>query len=522
MAEVEEYEESLDSDIRPSGSQPGSGGLVSRRRIITIGSIVLVIAAISGLYFMMAPSVNKPMDPAALAEKKKKEALERAKNAKYDVLFAQLTIDQVTDVLRELSRAGISFKSIQSGKNYQVQVEEERLEEAKMLLAAKGIPSGTPQGYQLLDSGQTLGVTEFDKRVRFVRALEGEIEKSIEQIESIENAKVKVVLPEQRLFAVTQPPVTTAILLTPVLGAKLTDDIVFSIIQYTANAVENLQPENVTVVDSKGHNLSDGIFERMAAREAGLLRKGEDEDAAAAPSTRNSIEDVASAENARPIAPNYEEVDQWYQVKQKYEDTLIERATKQLVGILPVGSFKVALTADLGALENGEIVDVKRITTSIVVDNNREDIDLNDDLKRQIFNTVAASIGYVRGRDVIILNRADFSIMSPEEKRRMEAIMSAKKNLKYWLLGAGAILAAGLLTTGVVRIVRRRRSAGPTPELGLAGGEPGREADFEGLQTELDKERRYEQVREVAMTEPEILANIMEEWLSGQPEGVRG
>ncbi|NBV84151.1 hypothetical protein EBR57_08545, partial [bacterium] len=339
-----------------------------------------------------------------------------------------------------------------------------------------------------------------------------EIQKSIKEMEPIENCKVKIVLPEQRLFAVTQPPVTAAILLIPIPGAKLTDDIVFSIIQYVANSVENLQPENVTVVDSRGRNLSDGIFERMAAREAGGPG-GAADDSATSP-THNSIEDVASQENARPIVPDYQEVDQWYQVKEKYENTLIERATKQLVGVLPLGSFKIALTAELGPLENGEIVDIKRLTTSIVVDNNREDIDLNDETKHQIFNTVAASIGYVRGRDVIILNRADFSIMTPEERRKLEAIMSAKKNMKYWLLGASALAAIGVLTMGVVRLFRRRRLSPVSDPISLGAGDAVRESDFAGIQNEIDRERRFDQVRDVAMADPEILARIMEEWLT--------
>jgi len=507
MAEVEEYEEGLDGDVGGVSTRRGS---LSRSRLTLVGAAIVVAVVIGGGYMLTGPSgPSKPLDPAAMAEKKKEEERKKARNAKYEVLFSQLTADKASDVLRELSRADISFRSVQNGKNYQISVPEDRIEEAKMLLASKGVPSGSAVGYELLDSGQTLGVTEFDKRVRFVRAIEGEIEKSIKEIEPIENCKVKVVLPEQRLFAVTQPPVTAAILLIPVPGAKITDDIVFSIIQYVSNSVENLQPENVTVVDSRGRNLSDGIFERMAARDAGLAN-----DEGSKTPSKNSIEDVASQENARPIVPDYKEIDQWYQVKEKYETTLIERATKQLVGILPLGSFKVALTAELGPLNNGEIVDIKRLTTSIVVDNNREDVDLNDETKRQIFNTIAASIGYVRGRDVIILNRADFSIMSPEERRKLEAIMSAKKNMKYWLLGAAALASVVLFTTGVMRLVRRRRRVVDAVDLRLSEPETPRESDFSGIQNELDKERRFDQVRDVAMADPEILAQIMEDWLN--------
>ena len=92
--------------------------------------------------------------------------------------------------------------------------------------------------------------------------------------DAVETAKVQIVLPEQRLFAVTQPPVTASVLIRRVPDKELNDDIVFSVIQYIANAVENLQPENVSVIDTEGHVLSLGIFERMAARQAGLLEEG--------------------------------------------------------------------------------------------------------------------------------------------------------------------------------------------------------------------------------------------------------
>ncbi len=511
MAEIEDYEDGLSNGV----TQQARNGLLSRSRMALVSGGLISALVIGGGYWLLAPSEPPiPLDPAAAAAKKREDDLKKARNAKYEVLFAQLTSEQSAEVLRELSRADIMFRTNQSGKNFQVSVPEDRIEEAKMLLAAKGVPAGSAQGYEVLDAGQTLGVTEFDKRVRYVRALEGEIQKSIKEIDVIENCKVKVVLPEQRLFSVTQPPVTAAVMLVAVAGKKLTDDVVFSVIQYVSSSVENLQPDNVTVVDSRGRNLSNGIFERMAARDAGIRRGSVDEVDTA---SKNSIEDVASPENARPIVPDYKQIDQWYQVKEKYELTLIERASKQLVGVLPVGSFKVAITAEIGPLSNGEIVDIKRLTTSIVVDNNREDIDLTDESKRQIFNTVAASIGYVRGRDVIILNRADFSIMFPEEKRKLEAIMSAQKNLKYWLLGGAVVVSVGLFAAGVTRLIRRRRArqlSEVPSDLRLSGKDGlDRESDFSDIQTELEKERRFDQVRDVAMADPEILAQIMEEWL---------
>ena len=141
-----------------------------------------------------------------IAQKEKAEAKKKVdKKVKYTKLY-DLSTDETAKALKELSMADIPFTTEQKGKNYAISVDEKKLEEAKNLLAIKGLPGGSSKGYELLDNSQTLGVTEFDKRVRFVRALSGELEKAILQFEMIENCKVQIVLPEQRLFAVTHTP----------------------------------------------------------------------------------------------------------------------------------------------------------------------------------------------------------------------------------------------------------------------------------------------------------------------------
>lgn len=526
MAELDEFEDGLEH----VEEKPRRGRLQPNRRWFIIGGVLVLLLVVASFGFLFrgrtqkgaiataADALSISQEDAAQAEKKaKEEQQKKQKRIKYMVLYPQLNQVQAADVTRELSYEGVDFTIQQNGKNYGISVDDSKLDAARMSLAAKGIPFGMAQGYQLLDGGQTLGVTEFDKRVRFVRALSGELENAIRNMAAVETCRVQVVIPEQRLFAVTQPPVTAAVMIRKTEDGDLTDDVIFSIIQYVASAVENLQPENVTVVDMiEGKVLSEGIFERIAARQAGQ----------AVPSLGTSSENAAvlgqpAAENARPVLPDLEDISQWYSVKSEYEKNLIDRATKQLVGVLPVGAFKIAITADLGALSGGEIVDVKRLTTSVVVDNNREDIFLDADLKREIFNTVAASIGYVRGRDLILLNRADFALMSPDEKTKLEASLRQKENLRTVFLFAGtivALIAFALIIRRIFLFVRARKKTsslqGVREELSEDGliSKTGT-GDFGTLQVELDKERRFEPVRAVADSDPEILAQIMENWL---------
>ncbi len=532
MAELDAFEESLDTG--DDNRRPSARGRSRRWVIISAVIGLLLVVGVAGFFFQtrMGDATKRKASQMAneamtQEDEKAKEAEKKKKNrkVKYIVLYPQLTQSQAADVTRELSYDNIDFNVQQNGKNYGISVDETHVDEAKMSLAVKGVPFGTAQGYQLLDSGQTLGVTEFDKRVRFVRALSGELENAIRNMDAVETCRVQVVLPEQRLFAVTQPPVTAAVMIRKTANGQLTDNVIFSIIQYVSSAVENLQPENVTVVDMvEGKVLSDGIFERIAANQPQKNNQTLDADAVAASGP--------DPENARPVIPDFNEIQQWYEVKEKYEKALIERATKQLVGVLPVGSFKIAITADLGPLDSGEVVDVKRLTTSIVIDNSRDDIFLEADLKSEIFNTVAASIGYVRGRDMILLNRADFSLMTPEEKAALEASLKAKDAIRIGLLIAGGLI--GVIVGGLVvrrvflslKSYRQRSKNGDSDrhnsEGGLIGKTDGaRDTDFTSLQSELDKEKRFEPVRNVADTDPEILAQIMEDWLADAQQAAR-
>lgn len=532
MAELDAFEESLET-----GETPRSIGRQkqSRRWVLVFGIVtLLLVVAGFGFFYQTQMGDAAKKKAAQIAgqglspeEQKAKETEKKKKNrkVKYAVLYSQLTQSQAAEVTRELSYENIDFNVQQNGKNYGISVDEEHIDEAKMSLALKGVPFGTAQGYQLLDGGQTLGVTEFDKRVRFVRALSGELENAIRNMDAVETCRVQVVLPEQRLFAVTQPPVTAAVMVRKREGGELTDSVVFSIIQYVSSAVENLQPENVTVVDMvEGKVLSDGIFERIAAGQAAKkvpeLAEGE-----------SGVTAEPAPENARPVIPDFDEIQQWYEVKEKYEQALIERATKQLVGVLPVGSFKIAITADLGPLDNGEVVEIKRLTTSIVVDNSRDDIFLEADLKSEIFNTIAASIGYVRGRDMILLNRADFSLMTPEEKAKLEASLKAKSAIRTGLVVAGGLIGCIVAFLILRRLLLLLGTRGKKPSLvdtkavkegGLISKEVSpRETDFASLQLELDKEKRFDPVRQVADTDPEILARIMEDWLADAQPSVR-
>ena len=86
------------------------------------------------------------------------------------------------------------------------------------------------------------------------------------EFDVVDYAYVEIVIPETKLFAVTQPPVTSSILIKRKNGANINDETVYAIIQLVSNSVENLLPENISVVDTEGRVLSTGVFERMTEK----------------------------------------------------------------------------------------------------------------------------------------------------------------------------------------------------------------------------------------------------------------
>tara|TARA_B100000427_G_scaffold50538_1_gene38543 strand:- start:2356 stop:3957 length:1602 start_codon:yes stop_codon:yes gene_type:complete len=509
--EINESENNL-NELPPQ--QPTSTAPSFNRQFI-IGGLIIGVGIIVLLAFIFnndskpKQSLSKSNNSNIMVSKSSIEKEKKnSKKIKYVKLYSQLDAGDTSKILKEISLAEIQFKTEQNGQKFTILIAENEIESARNLLAIKGMPSGKAKsGYELLDDAQTLGVTEFDKRIRFLRALSGELEKAITQLDIIEAAKVQIVLPEQRLFTVTQPPVTSSIVIRIIEGATITDEIVYSIIQLVSNAVENLQVENVSVIDTDGNLLSDAIFERLAAKRAGTYVAEE--------KTREPILAAISREEAigMPIIPNYDRIQEWFEIKWNFETNLKEKVEKQLFGIMPIASFKVEVTTDLGPLENGNIVDIKRQTVSVVIDGLNDDVFVDQAFKQQVFQTIAGSIGYIRGRDSIQLSIAEFPIYTESEKKALIAKHTRKGMIQNLLSIAGVVLAI----FAIIMVVRYFLSNREKQKMILEDIDA---KEFEKLdETDEDEEQlndyneKLEQVKDIAKTTPEKLAEIMEQWL---------
>ncbi|MGG7516913.1 flagellar basal-body MS-ring/collar protein FliF [Allorhizobium undicola] len=172
----------------------------------------------------------------------------------YETLYVGLEANDVNQISIALAEAGIGFQTGTDGKSIQVQAG--MTSKARLLLAEHGLPNSTNAGYELFDNVGSLGLTSFMQEVTRVRALEGEIGRTIQQISGIAAARVHIVMPDVGNFrrGEQKPSASVMIRASSATGRKSAA----SIRHLVASAVPGLDVEDVTILDSTGQLLASG------------------------------------------------------------------------------------------------------------------------------------------------------------------------------------------------------------------------------------------------------------------------
>ncbi len=166
----------------------------------------------------------------------------------YRILYTGLDGKDTQQVAQELGAAGIPFEMTADGSG--VQVPAESLDKARMEVAAKGMPQSGRLGFELFDKPNWVG-SEFDERVNYQRALEGELEHTIGTLGVVRSARVHLALPQASLFT-SEQKVAKASVVLKLKRATLDTEQTEAIRNLVAGAVENLNPAQVTLVDADG------------------------------------------------------------------------------------------------------------------------------------------------------------------------------------------------------------------------------------------------------------------------------
>ena len=202
-----------------------------RQRYIMLGTALALLIAILGISFWYG---SKPdMVP----------------------LFTNMESKDAGEVAAKLKEDKVNYKVEENKQGTTILVPADKVHDERLSMATNNLPRGQ-KGFEIFDDNK-LGVTEFQNKVNYLQALQGELTRTIEQLDAVEKCRVHIVLPEDSLYKKNEKPATASIMLRLKPNAELTKKEIKGIVNLAAHSIQGLQPENITVVDETGRILND-------------------------------------------------------------------------------------------------------------------------------------------------------------------------------------------------------------------------------------------------------------------------
>jgi flagellar M-ring protein FliF len=207
------------------------GPLSPAQRIMFIGLFFVIVGMIGGLFYW------SQQDDKML-------------------LFGSLDSESAQEIVSELEKRGINYNLQDGGSS--IYVPSDRVHELRLALAPMGSGFTDIQGYELFDTN-ALGMTDFMQEVNKKRALEGELSRSINSLDQVEFSRIHIVLPERSPFDETATQATASVILNLKPNRSLSAEQIEGITALIAGSVEELEPNNITILDQAGNRLTDEI-----------------------------------------------------------------------------------------------------------------------------------------------------------------------------------------------------------------------------------------------------------------------
>jgi flagellar M-ring protein FliF len=210
-----------------------AGFTAGQKTIAVIGGLALVLGAVMVFRWASAPT--------------------------YAPLFTNMASSDASAVVDKLAAAGTPYQLTDGGAT--VLVPEKDVYDARIKLSGEGLPGQGSEGYSLLDK-QSLSSSKFQEETSYKRAIEGELQKTIEALDAVDTAVVHVAMPKEELFSTEKKTTTASVLVATRPGATLGNQQVQAIVHLVSSSVEGLDAKQVTVTDASGTVLSaagDGV-----------------------------------------------------------------------------------------------------------------------------------------------------------------------------------------------------------------------------------------------------------------------
>ena len=184
----------------------------------------------------------------------------------YSSLYTGLEASDAGEVVAALQAAGIPYEL--DGASGVVMVESGRVHEARLKLAAQGLPKGTAIGIEILQEEQSFGTSQFVESARYHHAMETELARTISTMRNVKSARVHLAIPKRSVFVRERTEPSASVALNLYGGRTIEQGQVNAIVHLVASSISHMSAENVTVVDQNGRLLSSGSMDSNVAMTA--------------------------------------------------------------------------------------------------------------------------------------------------------------------------------------------------------------------------------------------------------------
>ncbi len=225
----------------------------------SLGSTRVVTLSVVGIILLMAFGIlsSRMLSPVMLP------------------LYTNLSADDSAMIVTELGAIGVDFEI--AGGGSQILVPGAEKLKVRMALAQKGLPrKGSIVGYEIFDKDSALGTSNFVHNVNFLRALEGELKRTIESLATVKSARVHIVMPKRELFQRGKIEPSASVMLTMNDLTKTAKKEAMSVQHLVASAIPGMKVSRVTVIDSSGKVLARGTSEDDGALGGGTAEEYKD------------------------------------------------------------------------------------------------------------------------------------------------------------------------------------------------------------------------------------------------------
>src|SRR5262245_28670810 len=221
--------------LMPGAARQAPDGLMSRLTAVPVKAMVMLTLGVAAIAAVIA----------ALAM--------WSKSGDYRVLYANLSDKDGGAVLSQLSQMNVPYRHADGGNA--ILVPADKVHDVRLKLAQAGLPKGSTSGFELLDNAR-FGQTQFQERLTWQRALEGELVRSISALSAVQSARVHLALPQQNGFFREQQKPSASVLVQLHPGRVLERAQIAGIVHLVSSSVPELTPKAVSVLDSSGTLLS--------------------------------------------------------------------------------------------------------------------------------------------------------------------------------------------------------------------------------------------------------------------------